>query len=39
MVPAGRDESSADVGGCDVTMAKRPTMRRRTLREDGKVAS
>ena len=39
MVPARGDESSADVGGCVVAMAKRPTMRRRTLRADGKVAS
>ena len=39
MVPARGDESSADVGGCVVAMAKRPTMRRQTLKADGKVAS
>ena len=39
MVLAGGDESSADVGGCVVEMAKRPTMGRPTLRADGEVAS
>ena len=39
MDPAGGDESSADVGGCVVARAKRPTMRQQTLRADGKVAS